>query len=344
MYRFPSHGADAVSGNTAFLQNTRLTGGQINQVYLSMGKSVDGRRGLDIGGTIDFTWGSDAFIVQAAGMENMTGMGGRPAEKARWGEGDYYSAFAQAYAEAEYGRLNVKAGKFLLPFGSSSYKSTDNFFYSWASTAYLTPLTGGGAYATYSLNNKWDVYGGWVMPESMGRYGSSQARNDAFFGGFSWTPNNRLNIRYTFVDGERTYKNTPRSTEREEAFVHTLLVAYKINRKLTNVFEWTLYNDNFWYINDWNNYTAYGINNELIYQASGSWAFGLRTSLVDRWGMCEWYTVALGANWTPSKWLTVKPELRYDWVESDSYIYDTPFNTFTNSYQFSGGMSAVVKF
>ena len=66
---FGGRAYNPASGNTAFLQNTRLTGAQINQTYLSFGRSVDGKRGLDIGGTIDFTWGSDAHVAQSAGLE-----------------------------------------------------------------------------------------------------------------------------------------------------------------------------------------------------------------------------------------------------------------------------------
>jgi hypothetical protein len=66
---------------------------------------------------------------------------------------------------------------------------------------------------------------------------------------------------------------------------------------------------------------------------------------MDGSGTAEWYTVCLGANWTPNKWLTVKPELRYDWFDNNKGRYSYyQFNDGTNTYQFSGGMSAVVKF
>jgi hypothetical protein len=318
-----------------------------------MGKSVDGRRGLDVGGTVDFTWGSDAYMVQSAGMENMAHMEkyGWSAGSGRWGQGDYYAAFAQAYSEVEFGRWNVKAGKFYAPFGSSAYKSTDNFFYTWASTAQISPHTGTGAYATYSLNSKWDFYGGWVMPDiellgyGLGRVDGT--RCDLVIGGLNWTPGKKLNVRYTFAAGETDEKGTNDYTD---LFVHTFLVDYKISKRLKNVFEWTLVN-----ITNVNTgvKTAqagiYGINNELIYQANSRWAFGLRA------GMLTWdagdsdadiYTVGLGANWTPNKWLTVKPEIRHDWTNGIA-----TGNTFGGSasyqpvaHQFSGGMSAIVKF
>ena len=217
---------DTISGNTGLLQNTRLTGAQINQTYLSMGKKVDGRHGLDIGGTVDFTWGSDAYIVQSKGLEYAAGHG--LGDQGRWGTGDYYAAFAQAYTEIAYGRWDVIVGKFAAPFGSSSYKSTDNFFYSWATTNIIAPHTAAGAYTTYKVSDRLSVIGGWAMPEE---FGESSKHNDVL-GGIVWTPSNRLSARYVFAAGENKYvAGSP------EEFVHTLLTTYHISKKLRYVFD-----------------------------------------------------------------------------------------------------------
>ena len=340
-----SRGADTLSGNTALLQNTRLTGAQINQVYVSTGKKVDGRHGLDIGGTVDFTWGSDAYVVQSAGMEYNTGHG-TPGYS--WGTGDYYAAFAQAYFEAEYGRWNVKAGKFYAPFGSSHCKSTENFFYSWAQSAFIVPHTASGMYATYKVNNRLSVLGGWIAPEEFGESGD----NNAFLGGFTWTPGKRFSLSYTFASGtdkygDGAYNRYWRSrgyTDKDEYFVHTLLATTQISSRLKYNFEWTLLNVNY---SDGTGYeehdAAYALNNEFIYQANKRWAFGARFGVLNISDV-DWYTVSLGANWTPNKWLVVKPELRYDWVEKNTA---TPFNNYKGNGerdQLSGGMSAVVKF
>ena len=342
---FTERGADYVSGNTDLLQNTRLTGAQVNQVYISMGKAVDGRRGLDIGGTVDFTWGSDAYQVQLRGMEYAAGHGN---QRNRWGEGDYYAAFAQAYVEAEYGRWNVKAGKFYAPFGSSAYKSTDNFFYSWASTAMIAPTVAGGAYATYSLNSKWDLYGGWVTP---GEFGES-SKNNALIGGFNWKPSKRFSLRYTFAAGKDTRADHPLygPMDHKNLFINTLLATTQISKRLKYVFEWTLVNDNVAASSGApkDHFAAYGINNEIIYQYSKAWAFGVRFGMLhdSDYGIVDinddLYTVGLGANWTPTKWLIVKPEIRYDWL--DKGTSNLQFDGGTSDYQFSGGLSAVVKF
>ena len=334
-------GTPIVPGNSALLQNTKLTSGQINQTYVSVGKSVDGKRGLDIGGTVDFIWGTDAFAAQTAGLEYNTGHGGR------WDSGDYASAFAQAYAEIAYKRWNVKAGKFYAPFTSSSFKSTDNFFYSWASTRAIAPIVVGGAYATYAVNDKLTVLGGWVTP---GEIGETSEHNDVL-GGFIWTPGKRLTVQYAFAAGKNKNDALAPATPYDE-FVQSLIMTTKIGTKLTYVFDWTLLNVN---TDTPFHAAAYGLNNEIIYQHNKKWAFGTRfgmlnanNDLITANGYLpatsqftvvngDWYTVGLGANWTPNKWLTVKPEVRYDWSEDG-----TPFNG--SSYQTSGGLSAVVKF
>ena len=359
-YGGANRGAILASGNTGLLQNTRLTGAQINQVYLSMGKKVDGRHGLDIGGTIDFTWGSDAYLVQTAGMESATGhwSGMTPTmpkgvmdQTGAWGSGDYFSAFAQAYAELAYGRWNVIIGKFYAPFGSDSYKSTDNFFYTWSPNNLINPQVGGGAYASYKVSDKLTVIGGWVMPEEIGE----SSNNNALLGGFVWTPSKRFNTRYAFAAGENHYDgNFPGADY--DYFTHSLTATTQINKRLKYVFDWSYFHIKAAGTGD--NLDAYGLNNEIIYQYNKRWAFGTRFGMIhgealetlidpqgqvlNAWGG-DWCFVSLGANWTPNKWLVVKPELRYDWMDGGA-APATVFNTGENTYQFSGGMSAVVKF
>ena len=339
---------DGLSGNTELLQNTRLTGAQINQVYISMGKSVDGRRGLDIGGTVDFTWGSDAYMVQARGLEYAAGHG--TSDGGRWGTGDYFAAFAQAYIEAEYGRWNVKAGKFYAPFGIDSYKSTDNFFYSWSPTMIIAPTFGGGAYATYTVNNRLAVMGGWVMPDGIGE----SSHYNCVLGGFDFQAAKRLNLRYAFAAGKNKYDLNPNIGD---IFVNSFTLTSQINKRLRYVFDWTYLNNKV----AGTDTSSYALMNELIYQYNKRWAFGTRFGVL-RVGKLlggavyafstggdettDWSTVSLGANWTPNKWLVVKPELRYDWTNNPQaavFKYDGTSSS-TKGYQFSGGVSAVVKF
>jgi hypothetical protein len=329
-YSFPFWGATYKP-----LQNVSNTGGQLNQLYLSVGKSVDGKHGWDFGGTVDFTFGTDAGLVQSAGLEYSAGHG-----PDSWGTGDYYSAFAQAYFEAAYKKWNVKVGKVYAPFGSNGYQSTSRFFYSLADTFAFVPATALGAYATYTVNDKLSVYGGWVQPDQFGE----TSDNNAFLGGAIWQVSKRLNVHYALGIGKNDQDNAD-----TDYFVNSLVATYQLNKKWKYIFDWSLANYTAGATNDHTG--TYGINNELIYQYNSKWAFGVRAGWVHEYSSADnKYTFSVGANWTPTKWLLVKPELRYD-----KYEDATPFNVvndagwwrapeFWKNDQFSGGISAIVKF
>jgi len=123
----------------------------------------------------------------------------------------------------------------------------------------------------------------------------------------------------------------------------------QLSKRLTYVFDWA-YNQGRHYDDGafvGNGTYAWGLNNELIYQLNKKWAFGTRFGVLHDDGLfggnpnTELYTVGVGANWTPNKWLTVKPEVRYDWTDKPAGNW---FNYSRSTYQFSGGLSAVVKF
>ncbi|MCL2005071.1 MAG: porin [Planctomycetaceae bacterium] len=317
-------GADVNSGNSARLQNVRLTGAQINQVYVSMGRKVDGKRGLDLGGKLDFTWGSDAYQVQSGGMEQIG--------EDRWGSGDYFAAFSQAYIELEYKRLNVKAGKYYAPLGIDSYLSTENFFYSWSSMNSMVPTTAGGVLATYKASDRFSLLGGWMMPDEIGQ----SSKNNYLLGGFDWKlgRKNRVSIDYVFGVGKNTYGEND-----FDAFIHTLKVKRNLSKRLSSTFAWTLVNEN---TSEGAQTATWSLANEFIYKYNDRWSFGLRTGTVrDEMADLDWYSITLGSNWAPNKWLTVKPEIRYDWLENGETEQRLGGGS---NYQFSGGVSAVVKF
>jgi len=336
------------SGNTVLLQNARLTGAQVNQAYIALGRQVDGRRGLDLGGRMDFTWGSDAYLVQAEGIERTA------ADEFGWGSGDYYAAVAQAYAELAYGQWNFKAGKFYTPFGSNHFASTERFFYTLDQNSIFLPHVAGGAYATYTVNRNLAVFTGWMMPDELGR----GTHNNNVLGGFAWEKG-RLGLKYAFATGRNSY-NDPAA----DVFLHSLVVTDQITQRLKFVFDWSYLDVN---LVGGGGGSIYGLNHELTYQFTNKFALGGRfgvlnasngtvaigeetpSNLVVGLGPAaagsEWYTVSIGANWTPNDWLLVKPEVRYDWVKADGSA--APFRV-TNGAptvgQFSGGMSAIMKF
>ncbi|MCL2743036.1 MAG: porin [Planctomycetaceae bacterium] len=345
------HNLAAWPGNTGALQNVRHTGYQVNQVYLSTGKIADGRRGWDFGGQVDFVFGSDAWMVQSAGLEKLNGH-----DDEGWGTGDYYSAFAQAYVQAAYKNLDIYAGKFYAPFGAQKFRGDENFFYSFAPNFDFLPVTASGAYATYAVNRQLTVLGGWVVPDMFGE----TSHNNALLGGVSFQANKKLNLTYNFAAGQIGEEDLGYDLD---YFVNSLIATYNINKKWKTVIDWSLFNtkiDDFDY-----NYTAWGINAAVFYQYSKTLAFGARYNYVSgskfanfdygrygingfygNWGTTvkDWTAISLGANWTPAKWLVVKPEIRWDIADTvwGGYFADKSGNP--HKQQFSGGLSTVVKF
>ena len=53
----------------------------------------------------------------------------------------------------------------------------------------------------------------------------------------------------------------------------------------------------------------------------------------------NYYELALGANWTPSSNLVVRPELRWDW--SDGTVAQ-PYDDFTKDSQFIAAVDAII--
>lgn len=330
VYSGARHGGfDTYSGNTGLMYNTQHTGYQLNQMYFSAGKSVDGSRGWDLGGTVDFTFGTDARFTQAAGMEYANGH-----DAYGWGTGDYYSSFAQAYFEAAYKKWNFKVGKFYAPFGSQSYKGVDNFFYSFTPAYGFLPSTATGAYATYTVNKKLSVFGGWVQPDQFGE----DSDNNAFLGGLTWKPTKRLKLDYTLALGkDETYDI--------DYFVNAFVATYQITKKWEYVFDFSLTNREVpGYTSERDHILDYAFNNELIYRLNKKWAFGARYGYVnDKDYDWYWHSISLGANWTPNQWLVVKPELRYDVTNSD-WTFNAYPGSRPSDHQLSGGFSTIVKF
>jgi hypothetical protein len=189
-----------------------------------------------------------------------------------------------------------------------------------------------------------------------------------------------LNLHYAFAIGRNTDQPLGQTYKNDiNYFVNSLVATYQINKKWKYIFDWSLKNVNDDYDkapllgedygDEMRRTMYYGINNELIYQYNSKWAFGVRAGWVHNgnsyhdedpnfngdyheWSYGNKYTFSIGANWTPTKWLIVKPELRYDvfdlvrWgVDDQKYSFQpTPFDRETKKDQLSGGISAIVKF
>jgi len=99
-------------------------------------------------------------------------------------------------------------------------------------------------------------------------------------------------------------------------------------------------------IND--RFSSYGINNHFLYKINDRWKAGMRFEwLRDNGGGLyvteykgDYYQMTLGLNWNPRSNVSIRPEIRYDWVRGAA----TPFADGTKRNQLSGGCGIVLSF
>ena len=321
---------DPDSGNTEQLHNVRQSDLQMNQLYLNFGRNLDTRHGFDIGGRIDFLYGTDAVYLQSAGLEHNAGHG-------IWHSGDYYTSLPQLYFEVGYKNLSFKMGKFLSPMGSESILSPERFFYSLSDAYAELPDTMTGFIGQWEVNRNVSVSGGWVNGENQTL---DSSRDNAVVGDVFYKWNKNIQFGYSTMFNVDT-----RTRDDWRYYIQSFIVGYKTN-KWDYRFEWTLRNQK---VGNNGHFGCYGINQELIYQHNARWSFGTRIEWMHRYtkaGMgYDRYKITVGANWKPKKWLTIKPELRYD--HSDG---TRPFNKPKDGSpggrrgQVTGGVSTIFKF
>lgn len=321
---------DRLSGNTFLLQNVKQTDWQVNQTWLYFGKKLS-KRGWDVGGRVDIGYGTDMNMLQAANLEFNYNAGND-----RWGTGDYYLALPQLYGEIGYNNVSVKFGKFIAPHGYESIMSPERFFYSLSYSNNSAPNTLSGAVATWDVSRNFSVYGGWV---NGGDQFFENENDNAFLGGIDWKLNKRFTVGYSALVGEDT-----RGADDREYFIQSLYTDVKVTKRFNYVFEWTLQNESI----GARNFGSYGINNFLFYKLNDRWSVGVRAEWMHQYDTAwsdDALGITLGANWKPTKWLTVKPELRYDVIDDARPFNRVKSNGFDpKDEQLSGGVSVVVHY
>jgi len=301
--------------------NDRDAEPQINQIYLFLERQV-AKEGdaWDVGGRFDFLYGTDAFIAQST---------------KHWDQGlitdgtsrFYNIALPQLYAEiyAPVGNgLTTKVGHFYGLTNVESVMSTQNFFYSKSNSfTWDGPFTHTGFLFGYPISGNFQVDAGGVMGwdnvnEDMGNWN--------FLGKFGWKSDDKdTSAHAAVVTGDKSSSegNQTRYTLFfEHKFLehfhyilqHTYGIQFDDERKGGKDTKW------------------YGIQNYLTYDIDEQWGVGVRAEwLRDQDGLrfryndrpgstpigigASYYEFTVGMNWKPLKWVSVRPEVRYDWAD-----------------------------
>lgn len=299
--------------------NDRSNDYQVNQVYVLLERPVPQRGSRwEVGGRVDLLYGSDAKFTTARGLETYGDL------SPKWNTGRNGLALPQCYMEvyAPWGNgLTMKLGHFYTILGHESVPAVDNFFYSHCyAMQYGEPFTHTGLLGSTrlgSLNIQAGITRGWDNWEDN--------NNDvAFLAGLGWTSSDRRTAIGYAVHVGREQDEPPSNTNNRTTF--SLTMQHQISNRVQYVAQ---YDHGFeeqatasGRDADW-----FGLNQYLFYQINAAWRAGLRyewfrdedaTRVHPDYGG-DYFAVSAGLNWTPNHRVTVRPELRWDWVDTPGY-------------------------
>ncbi len=279
---------------------------QLQQGWMFAERAIDASCGLDIGGRVDYIYGTDAPEVQAFGNP-----GGTRFDNS-WDNGSNYgSALPQLYMEVGYGDLSAKIGHMITNIGYESVESTKNFFssHSFAFNISQISYTASGVVATYSGLDNVTLTGGWIE----GVNTAFEDNGDAFIGGVALDLTDRLSASYNVVGGK--LRSNLASGPLAQGYVHSVVAAYDLRCDLKYAMQTSLVD-----LND-GDVTAVGISNYLFKTVNDCTTLGARFEWLNTDGLAttgveeDLYELTLGMNYRWCANLTFRPELRWDWSE-----------------------------
>jgi hypothetical protein len=325
--------------------NNRSNEYQLNQAYLRLKRDVNREGGRwDVGGTVDLLYGTDSFYASSRGLEFDRDFG------PKWNAQQYGLAMPQCYMEvfAPWGEdgATMKLGHFYTILGYETTPAPENFFYSHSfNLIYGEPVTETGFLAEKKFGNFKFQAGfnrGWDNWEDN--------NNDlSFLGGVSWTSESkRSTVAFAIQDGREQAEPLANTNNRT---VFSLVYQQKIGEWYDYVIQYDYGQEERADVQGLPTATWTGLGQYLFYTINDQWKAGLRFEWFrDRDGIrfphgnlqgADYYELTAGVNWMPTSRVTVRPELRYDWVGTQNV---TPFVDNSKSYQFIIDCDVIVKF
>ncbi len=267
----------------------------LHQAYLAVEKVAEG-------GSCSWDWGFRADAVYGVDAQDTQAFGNPPGT---WDfmngldHGVYGWALPQFYAEVARGDLSIKAGHFYTLHGYEVVTAPGNFFYSHALTMYNSePFTHTGVLATYGFSDNLELYGGWTLGWDTGF--EQWGNGNSFLGGFSYSFCEDASLTYIASFGDFGARG-------DDGYGHSVVIDLNLTDRAEYVFQ-TDYVDT-----DTPGDFQYGINQYLFYTLNDCWKVGGR---VEWWkaGGVSVYEATAGLNYIPHPNLTIRPEVRYDWM------------------------------
>ncbi|MDR0338276.1 MAG: outer membrane beta-barrel protein [Planctomycetaceae bacterium] len=336
--------------NTPLYYNDRNAEMVVNQLYFTLGRRIDLRGGrFDFGGRIDFLYGTDYFYTSSLGLETHRYnyiFADQPTlepleANLHWNSNSgtrrlgtvslYGLSLPQAYAEMfiPFGNgITVKAGHFYSGMGLESAMSPNNFFYSHSySFMYGSPTTLTGITATAKLSSRFSA----MLGFSRG-WNIFEKSNDKLSGlaGLAWQSfDKRTALSFLVHSGEESFRNGDNRTNYALTWQHQLsphwhyalehTFGYEKNGAALNLLDGTRGTAR-WY--SFAQYLQWKWSERFALGLRGEWfrdngQARIQKDFVDssyfRLEGNDYFQITLGANWKPTRYMTIRPEIRYDW-------------------------------
>jgi len=350
--------ANRFNGPVTF--NDRSNEYQLNQFYFIAERvTKTENRDWDVGGRVDFLYGTDSRFAVATGLETT------------WNEGQrfYGLAMPQIYGDIAYKKWVFRFGHFYTIHGNEVVMAPENFFYSHAySFQYGEPFTHTGIMATYQLSERFSLMG--AIVEGWDNWTDANQK-PGFMGGLKWTgPYERTSVAWSLI-----LSNEQDPGIKSTRTLSTIVVSQKLGQKWKYIFQ-----------NDYGYETNVGgtgaeakwytFDNYLLYELSDKWSFGARYEwFIDEDGTrvagigirdgllkgipltaipAQWQEASVGLNYKPNLNTILRSELRWDWATPVGGATWTdpvtglpahgPFQDFTQRHQFLWGTDLIVRY
>ncbi len=306
----------AFTGNGPFLNQREWDKFNLNQQYLYVGKVADGSQGLDWGFRADIFYGVDGNEGQSFGNINP----GHYDYLNGWDHGIYEWALPQLYGELAAGNLSVKLGHFYTIVGYEVIPSTGQFFLSRQLTFWNSePFTHTGALASYKVNDKLTVNGGWVLGMDTGFYQFNQG--NSFLGGFTYQIDDKTNFIYSMIGGNLGWRG--------DGAINSFILTRDWTDKFSTVHQFdvlgTNLGSNFRNPNSFIAGDSTGFINYAFYELTDKLKAGVRGEWYKADGT-SYYTVTYGVNYFPTPNLRIRPEMRHMFSPNHDIYTGSGFN------------------
>src|SRR6056297_50461 len=362
--------------NTPVLFNDRSDEVLLNQFYVFAENEViaDGSR-WDVGGRIDLNYGTDSRFLTVPGLErNRDGTPNWNSEDNRYG-----IAMPQAYVEFTApvsNGLSMKVGHFYSIAGAESIAPPCNLFYS-RSYAFLygQPFTLTGALATYQPNQQFELQLGYMQGWDAW---NSDADTDGVLGRMAMnSQERRTSLAATVLSGKDLTGATAGVPLTEDRHLFDFIIAHRFSERLRGLLQCdfgfqsegkVMVNPGVGSITfdsvQWGgiaSYLLYEHNRQFVSTLRLEWfndgdqsRLGIPIVFVPDGPVLEggnYYAITTGLNFTPSRNVVLRPEVRWDWSDlqgnsgvpgGDASI--RAFDERSSASQFTIGADLIVSF